>query len=164
MKNDVMMTKEIFSSRSADPHLGQALAEPDGRLPAEEALLCRRKEVVQVGEQAVELVRVRIPIGQQRHLYHHPHEGSKLAWCQPIEVHQHEGDGGNEHAVPQHRRRMVHPVVEEDNQQRRQQVVYQRNLLYREQPLVGLHALEYVYNHPFSLYHATARRTPRSRS
>lgn len=128
----------------AHPHLREAPAEPDGRLSAEKELLGGGEHVVQVGEEAVELEGVRIPVGEQRHLNDHPHEGRKFAGSQAVEVHQHEGDGGYERTVPQHLSGMVHPVIEEDNQHGCQQVIYQRYFLNRKQPFVGLYSLEYV--------------------
>ena len=51
--------------RLAHPHVGQTLGKPNGRLPAKEPLLGRSKYMIQIGEEAVELVRVGIPIGQE---------------------------------------------------------------------------------------------------
>ena len=111
--------------RLADPHIGQAAAEPDGGLAAEQALLGRGEDVVEVGKEAVELEGVRIPIGKQRHLYHHPHEGTELAGRQPIKIHQQKSDKGYERTIPQHLGGMVHQVVENYNQNGSQQIVYQ---------------------------------------
>jgi len=120
------------------------MTEPDGWLSTEQRLLGRGKHMVEVGEKAVELKRVRIPVGKQRHLYDHPHEGRELTGSQPIEIHQYESDKGNERTVPQHLVGMVHPVVKEDYQHRCQQVIYQRYFLYRKKSLVGLYTLEDV--------------------
>ena len=111
--------------RLADPHLRQTTAEPDGGLAAKQTLLGRSKHMVEVQKQAVELEGIRIPIGKQRHLYHHPHEGTELAGRQPIKIHQQKSDKGYERTIPQHLGRMVHQVVENYNQNGSQQIVYQ---------------------------------------
>ena len=111
--------------RLADPHLRQTTAEPDGGLAAKQTLLGRSKHMVEVQKQAVELEGVRIPIGKQRHLYHHPHEGTELAGRQPIKIHQQKSDKGYERTIPQHLGGMVHQVVENYNQNGSQQIVYQ---------------------------------------
>ena len=141
-QNHGVIEEVAHVERLADPHLRETFAEPDGRLSAEEPLLCRGEHVVEVGEDAVELESVGIPIGEQRHVDGDAHKGGELAGRQPIEVHQQEGHACNQHPVCQHTHRVVHLLKKKQNQDRGQQVVYQRHLLYRKQPLAGFYPLE----------------------
>lgn len=125
--------------RLADPHLRESLAEPHGGLSAEEPLLRRSEHVVEVGEDAVELERVGVPVGEQRHVDGDAHEGGELAGCQPVEIHQQEGHCRNGGTVDEHPHRMVHLLKKKQNQDRGQQIVYQRHLLYRKQTLAGFY-------------------------
>ena len=132
------MTKEIFSSRSkrrmkyhshhgiveeiahverlAHPHVGQTFGKPNGRLPAKEPLLGRSEYMIHIGEEAVELVRVRIPVGQERHLYHHAYESRELAGRQAVEVHQQESHTRYQHTISQHVQGMVHTLIQKQYQ------------------------------------------------
>ena len=62
-QNHGIIGKVAHIERFADPHLRPCLTEPDGRLPAKQPLLGRGKDVVEVREDAVELKRIRIPVG-----------------------------------------------------------------------------------------------------
>ena len=130
--------------RFAHPDIGQAFGKPDGGLPAKEPLLGRSEHMVQIGEEAVELIRVGIPVGQERHLYRDAHKGGKLAGCQAVEIHQQKGHGSYQRTIAQHPQGMVHPLIQEQYQYRREQVVDERHLLYCKQPLAGIHHLEYI--------------------
>ena len=88
--------------RLAHPQVRPPLREAHGGLTAKQPLLDGSKHMVKVRKHPVELKRVRIPVGQQRHLHHHPHECRKAARRQPGEGHQQEGGAHNEHAVGQH--------------------------------------------------------------
>ena len=130
--------------RFAHPDIGQAFGKPDGGLPAKEPLLGRSEHMVQIGEEAVELIRVGIPVGQERHLYRDAHKGGKLTGRQAVEIHQQEGHGSYQRTIAQHPQGMVHPLIQKQYQYRREQVVDERHLLYCKQPLAGIHHLEYI--------------------
>ena len=137
--------------RLAHPYLRQELAEPHRRLPAEEPLLGRGKEMVEVGEEAIELERVGIPVGQQRHLYHHPDEHRQSARSQPVEVHQQERHARYQHTVDQHADRMVHLLKQKQYQYGRQQPVDEAYLLDGKQALARLYPAEQVGHDACSL-------------
>ena len=130
--------------RFAHPDIGQAFGKPDGGLPAEEPLLGRSEYMIQIGEEAVELIRVGIPVGQERHLYRDAHEGGKPAGRQTVDIHQQESYGRYQHTVGQHPQGMIHLLIQEQYQYRREQVVDERHLLYCKKPLAGIHHLEYI--------------------
>jgi hypothetical protein len=49
-------------------------------------LVERGEKVVEVGQEAVELERVGIPIGEERHLKAHPYECHILIWEAAVEI------------------------------------------------------------------------------
>ena len=104
----------------------EGLAEPDGGvqptelyrgLAAEEPLLGRGKQVVEVGKEAVELERVGIPVGQKGHLHGHAHKGGQAAGMGLVQVDQGKGYQYDAHTLQKHHFRALHLAIEADNQQ-----------------------------------------------
>ena len=128
--------------RLAEPHRGAGPAELYRRLAVEHGLLGGGEQVVEVGEEPVELKGVRIPVGQQGHLYHHAHESGEPAGEGLVQEDQHEGQAHDAQTFQQHGARMVHPGIEQEDQQSGQRVVYQTDGLYRKQVSATLYTFE----------------------
>ena len=128
--------------RFAHPHLRKTQTEPYGRLSAEYPLLDRSENMVQVGEDTVELECVGIPVGEQRHLDNDADESRKLAGRKPVKIHQQKRHACNHSAVCKHLHRMIHFLEKKQYEYGSQQIIYQRNLLYRKKPFTGFYSLE----------------------
>ena len=62
-QNHRIISEIAHVERLAHPHLRKRMTEPYGRLSAEHPLLGRSKQMIQIGEDAVELESIRIPVG-----------------------------------------------------------------------------------------------------
>jgi len=126
--------------RLAEPHGRAQAAELECRLATEEHLFGVGEEVVEVGEEAVELIGVGIPVGEQRQLEQHAQEAGQLAGASLVEIHQQERPSGDADALAQHRKGVVHAFVENENHDGGQQVVGQADHFDGKQALACLRA------------------------
>ena len=143
------------------------LTEHKGRLATEEKLFPRSKEMVKVGKQTVELIRVRIPVCQQEELCHHPDHDGEAAGITAIEGIEHESHAHNADAPHELLAGMVHPHVEEEDEQGGEGTVCQADDLYAKEAVLswgGCDESLYVQSHFSFLYQAMVSATPLLRS
>lgn len=124
------------------PMLRKKIAEVQRGLGAEHPLLGGCKNMIEVGEEAVELVRIGIPVREQAHLNGNAYESGKLAGSQAVEIHQQKRHAGNHRPVQQHVIGMIHPLEKEQDQYGCQQIIDQSHLLNSEQSFPGLYTFK----------------------
>ena len=76
------------TERLAEPCRRHQLAEHQCGLTPEERLFPSGKDVVEVEEEAIELVCVRVPPGEQHHLCHHAHHHERLLRAPAVQLPQ----------------------------------------------------------------------------
>ena len=94
--------------RFTEPNIRTNSHELHRRLASKQSLLGRCKEVVEIREKAIELKRIRIPIGQERHLYCHSDKSRKTARVFLIQINQCKCQGYNPRTLYQHGNGMIH--------------------------------------------------------
>ena len=87
---------------------GQCLGKEQGGLASKEILFPSRKEMVEVGEHAVDLVSIWIPPGKQGNLRNDAYHLRYPAWNHAIYAPKGEGHDQNSQSAPKHRLRIHH--------------------------------------------------------
>ena len=111
--------------------------EQECRLTAKEFLFPTGKEMVEIGEMAVELVGVGVPPGEQCQLTKYAGKEGETAGHHPIDTPQGQCHHHNLHPAPQHRHRVGGLGIDEQQQQQGQQQITQHHPLGCQQSLNG---------------------------
>ena len=100
------------------------------------------EEVVEVWEHTVELVGVRIPVGEQPELEERAQEARELARVALVDEQEQHRDYGNADALEDHRQRVVHAFVKEQYEHGGQCPVGEADHLDGKQPAACFRTLE----------------------
>lgn len=119
----------------ADNGAVEDLGEKQGGLASEQILLPSGEEMVEIGEETVEFVGIRIPPSQQTHLDERPDTTHQPAGNHAIDRPQRQHHRQDARTPYQHRDGMVEPRIEEQREHRRQQHVDKYHFLKQHQPL-----------------------------
>ena len=101
----------------AENRVGEMLREEQGGLAVEELLLVAGEDMIEVGQQSVELVGVGIPPRQERHLGSDAAEVGETAGHHSVDGPHGHGHGHDAYAPPEHRLGVVHLRVGEKREQ-----------------------------------------------
>jgi hypothetical protein len=126
----------------AEHQRGARRGEADGGLAAEEGLLQGGEVVVHVGEEAIELVGVGVPVGQEAQLEGDTDEGGEFAGIEAIGLAKQEGAEEDEEALDEHLSGVVHIGKEEGNEEAGEEVVGEAYLLHCQESLLRRFALK----------------------
>ena len=118
----------------ADDRAGHGLREEQGGLATEELLLPGGKQMVEIGEDAVELIGVGIPPREQRHLPDNAQKTRHAAGKQAVDHPQRRRHGHKMEPAPQHGHGIDELGPREKNHDQREQHVGQHHPLEGEQP------------------------------
>ena len=121
-----------------------ARGEEQGRLASEEVLLQRGEHVVEVGQVAVELESVGIPVGEEAELYDNAQIRREPAGMEAVEEHEGQRGEQNLQPPPEERQGGAHFRPGADDEQRCKQGVNHRGFLHGQQPPRGIDLAEQV--------------------
>ena len=121
-----------------EPAPRHLLREHQCRLATEERLLQRGKHMVEVGQHAVQFIRVGIPPAQKRHLHQDAQKHGKPTGHHAVDGPHGHRRGDKAEAAPQHRLRVLHLRPHEAHHQHRQQQIAHGYPLHCQQSFHGL--------------------------
>ena len=135
------------AERLADPRRRPLLAEQQRRLAAKHRLLYTGEDVVEVGEETVELVGVGIPPSQQAQLSCHAQHHGQLRGPPAVELPQ--ADGHDHGAAPahEHGEGVDHAPPKHHDEQRREHGVAHHHPFKEAKPPVFIHHLLFIIYH-----------------